>query len=222
MNAVGIERLVKQIRREATRNPKKAGILGLLALVAVYFWAPLLTGWAAPANSGATPAPDSAEAGQPMPGPEGVAAPAAAAPATYAWEQLVEWRKQDPLATVAESLPGRRDPFRAAQVKVVKAEAEVEKEKQQEALLALLTPETLGLKLASTVIGPERRVALINGKTHLEGQMVTCRKDGQEIAFQLVEVHPRHVVLEREGRRFELTIRQKSRPDRMELSGSPK
>jgi hypothetical protein len=197
-----------------TRNPKKAAILGLLAVVAMYFWVPLVWGWIGPKEAAGMPAPNPASVNSPSHNPEAKATGATPA-ATYTWEQLVEWRRNDPLAEVTKTLASRRDPFHPVRPKAAAAEKEKEKEKAQEALQTLLTPEALGLRLSSTMVGPERRVALINGAAYLEGQSVRCVKDGLETTFEVAEVHPRKIVLEREGHRFELVIRQKSFSDRI-------
>lgn len=121
--------------------------------------------------------------------------------------------------TPATSLEARRDPFGAPATKTVDVQ---HAEQVRQAMEATVTPEMVGLSLGSTVIGPRRRIALINGKTFVEGQSIRCRKQGQEIVFVLVEVRPRQVILQREGNRFELSIPQKGLRDKMELSGSPK
>jgi len=218
---VNLDKFVKQLRREAKRNPKKAGVLGLLAVVALYFWAPLVWGMIqsteqTTAAEAETPA---MAGGSSSPLPTGTESAPTTATASVPWQQLVEWRKQDILTTPVETPETVHDPFRVAQAKPVELEQE---EKQREKLQALITPEMMGLKLTSTVVGPGRRVALINGKIFLEGQQIACGKSGEEIVFDLVEVRARQAVLERDGKRFELTIPQKPLADRMELSGSPR
>ena len=47
---VKLHKLAKQARRDLLANPKKAAILGLMLLVALYFWGPLLWKWFAPAG----------------------------------------------------------------------------------------------------------------------------------------------------------------------------
>jgi len=211
-------RYLKQLQREAARNPAKAGVLGLLVVVALWFWGPLVWGWIGPSES-ASPPPTAPitrnEAGS------GTTAPSAtpSGPQAPTWQQLVEWRKHDPLTTAADTLKTRRDPFHA--VKAAVAEAEV-KSAEKVVQPVVLRPEDLGLKVSSTIVGATRRVALINGRTYREGQMIRCDKGGQPIDFRLVEVETRHVVLEREGERFALTIPEKKRSDRIELSGSPR
>lgn len=216
--------MIKQLRREAARNPAKAGVLGLLVVVALWFWAPLVWGWIGPGEASSQPASESpsavsvaTEAGL------GAASPAPAVATTkmptYTWQQLAEWRRQDPLTTAADTLRLRRDPFHAVEAEVADEEVKPVQEVIQP---VVLKPEDLGLKVTSTVVGPARRVALINGRTYQEGQVIRCGREGQEIAFQLVEVQPRHVVLERDGHRFELAIPKKTLSDRIELSATPR
>ena len=50
-----LDKLVKQIGRDAAANPKKAALLGVMAVLALYFWAPLLVGWFSPSKRKTTP-----------------------------------------------------------------------------------------------------------------------------------------------------------------------
>ncbi|MBW8884592.1 MAG: hypothetical protein JF612_07410, partial [Planctomycetia bacterium] len=45
VKAVNLEKLAKQLRRDTAANPKKAAALGLMILVALYFWGPLAWKW---------------------------------------------------------------------------------------------------------------------------------------------------------------------------------
>lgn len=212
-------RYLKQLQREAARNPAKAGVLGLLVVVALWFWGPLVWGWIGPSEAASPPSPKApivqTEAGS------GATASSATPSGTRAptWQQLVEWREHDPLTTAADTLKTRRDPFHAVKPVVVEAEM---KPAEKIVQTVVFRPEELGLKVSSTIVGPTRRVALINGRTYREGQVIRCDKAGEPIDFRLVEVEPRHIVLEREGQRFELAIPEKKRSDRIELSGSPR
>jgi hypothetical protein len=212
---VSANRWIKQLRREAVRNPAKAGVLGLLVVLALWFWAPLVWGWIGSREGSSQPSPTGSplatrDASSPAPASTPTAAPAAT------WQQLVEWRKRDPRTTAADMLKTRRDPFHAIPSAVVQEEV-----KAAPVVQVVLTPEQLGLKLSSTVVGSDRRVALINGRIYREGQVIKCGKEAQEILFRLAEIHSRHVVLEREGHRFELAIPEKKLSDRIQLSGSP-
>ncbi|MEN6497037.1 MAG: hypothetical protein ABFD16_22315 [Thermoguttaceae bacterium] len=208
-------RWIKQLRREAARNPAKAGVLGLLVVVALWFWAPLVWGLVGSREESSQPSPTGSplatrDVSSPAPASTATAAPAAT------WQQLVEWRKRDPRTTAADMLKTRRDPFHAIPSAVVQEEV-----KAVPVVQVVITPEQLGLRLSSTVVGSDRRVALINGRIYREGQVLKCGKEAQEILFRLAEVHSRHVVLEREGHRFELAIPEKKLSDRIQLSGSP-
>lgn len=45
---MSLDKLAKRLKRDVRRSPKKAVALGLLCLVALWFWLPLLWGWVAP------------------------------------------------------------------------------------------------------------------------------------------------------------------------------
>ncbi len=66
----------------------------------------------------------------------------------------------------------------------------------------VVTPAAAGLVLTSTIIGPQRRVVQISGKTYAVGQTIEVAKEKESLraAFKLIEVHPRRAVLEA-GRR---------------------
>ena len=64
---------------------------------------------------------------------------------------------------------------------------------------------------------PGGRLARINGKLYRQGDPITLQKDGQQIVFSLAEIHPRHVVLDREEERFELKIPASQHVGRMEV-----
>jgi hypothetical protein len=73
------------------------------------------------------------------------------------------------------------------------------------------TPATVpavDIALTSTIIGPQRRVAQINGKMYCVGQGIEVIKgrEAARVVFKLVEVQPRRAVLEGSGQRFELLI----------------
>jgi hypothetical protein len=204
---VRLKRIAKQLKREATAHPTKAALLGLLAVVALWFWAPLVWGWIAEDDQtiGAVVTEPAAES------------PAAPSPPTSAgarttskqsdapqhpWQQLVQWMDSDPRTSAAQAVPEIRDPFVGCKTEVAERLPEEETEKVQ----VEVTPQSLGMTLSSTIVGPRRRVALINGKTYRQGQTVTATRDGQEYVFTLTEVHPRRIVLRYQAKQFELII----------------
>jgi hypothetical protein len=166
-------------------------MLALLAAVALYFWAPLclklLRGGesaedAVPAAPVAlTPAvSDNATPGIPTP-PEEVA---------KSWQELVNRMEQDPRRRASANLPANHDPFALPEPPKDKEFAKSTKASQ-----AAPKPRQLGLKLNGTLLGTQRRLALINGKTYAEGEHVAA----PEAEFVLRNVQAKEVTLEGGG-----------------------
>ena len=218
---MSLNKLARQLRREAMANPKKAAILAVLALVAVYFWGPLVWGWVAPEQASGEPPNGKDEAAaepgtlantastqpQEPPEKEQTACP-------YPWTQLDEWMRGDPMTTPAEDLTGWRDPF-ASDL----AGAGGDEHEGAQAAVPQVTPESLGVELSGTLIGPRRRVALIGGKAYRAGQTVTIDHAGRPVDLKLIEVHPRRIVLEWEGNRFDLVIPERKTTGQIERGG---
>ena len=230
MNTVNLGRLAKTIRREAKANPKKAALLGLLLVVAVYFWMPLVAGWFTQKN--AEPSLAAAQGDKPpvesMPGSAPSSGPTATSALTGAaaqkavpqppWQDLVQWMDQDPRTMPAGRLLLERDPFLAPRVerpmprpKALSAQVDPE-----------LKPQDLAFVLSGTVVGADRHVARINGKSYEQGKTIALSaKDGkQQWTFRLAEVEARRVVLERQGKRYEVKIEPGGRPGPVVLLGS--
>lgn len=218
---MSLNKLARQLRREAMANPKKAAILAVLVLVAGYFWGPLVWGWVAPEQAAGQPPKAKAEAtaepailantasaqSQELPGKPQKASP-------HPWNQLDEWMREDPMTTPAEDIAGWRDPFASG-----RAVAERDRNEEAQVAVAPVTPESLGMELSGTLIGPHRRVALIGGKAYRVGQSVTVDRAGRPIHLQLAEVHPRRIVLEWEGNRLDLAMPEQESPGPIELGG---
>jgi len=209
-------KLVKRLKREAAANPKKAAILGIVTVVALYFWAPLLLGMVKKAGPGEPPStaavvPD-APAGQVVPAAK--TEPDAALPP---WELVVQWMQSDPRVKPAPALQLAFDPF--GLVKPEPKAAEVEQ--AQPAAAQSIAPEALGLVLTSTIIGPNSRVAQIGGKPYAVGQMIEVPKDKAPVptAFKLIDVQSHSAVLQLGTQRFELTIPRPGDSERIEIKG---
>jgi hypothetical protein len=230
---VNAGKLGKRLRREIVANPKKATLLGVLLLVALYYWSPLVAGWvgagdksvagptkakpdAAAPGSQAVPAATKSSPAAPSPGALGTKAKQPEPPRP--WRQLVEWMEKDPRTQSAGPLAKERDPFQLRTPQVVAApKKEPPKLPEPEVTLQGLT-----VVLAGTIIGPGRNLARINGKTYQPGSTIELSgKDGKKkYAFTVSEVTARRVVLERQGKKFELEIPSAGRSGRIELLGS--
>lgn len=215
---VNFKRLSKQLKRELTANPKKAGLLGLVTLVAVYFWLPLVWGWVGGGKSQTVAAidppqdainmaqPTASTAGQPIP-PDGEPQHQADIEwkPTHDWPQLVKLIDNDPRTLPASVLPRERDPFGTPTLKIVQT-ADKEDEEETEIADDSFTPQSLGMVLSTTIVGDKWQVARINGKTYKQGQDIKVAKDGKELNFEVVEILPQSVILKRKERQFELKI----------------
>ncbi|MBS0209928.1 MAG: hypothetical protein JSS27_13350 [Planctomycetes bacterium] len=203
---MSLSRYANQLQRELKANQKKAAMLGLLGLVAVWFWLPLLM---PKSTAAAAPAPSPVAAGT---------APAPASPInhdnkapTWRWQDLDQWMTADletkPFVWTEDQ---GRNPF--ALVKLPPSETEIAeaqaKAAQQEQAVqqsrSVCTPQESGLELSSTMIARVRK-ATINGKTYQLGDEVPVSR---AIVFTLVGVEVGHVVLAREGSEFPLKIRR--------------
>jgi hypothetical protein len=204
---VTIEQLKQRLRREATKNPKQAAVLGLLLVVALWFWAPLVWSWLPKDQQAAAaqPGQPATAASQPQNDKPTETEPAEAAASGPTWETLAAWMKQDPLMAPATRLAGDRNPFAGADpVEAAKIAEIVEpprREEQKE-----WTPDAMGLVLTSTIVGPRKRAALISGRAYAQGEKIVRQVEDARVVFELVEVHPRRIVLARDHARYELKL----------------
>jgi hypothetical protein len=220
VNTVNLDKLGKKLRREVVGNPKKAALLGLVTVLALYFWAPLLRGWfltdkaADQMATEAAPAVVVAGAQVVAATPTATDKPAAALPS---WQQVVEWMHKDPRTMTAPPLMQTRDPFQAESDK-----PETTLEEKIKAKPPVVAPSAAGLVLTSTIIGTERRLAQINGKPYTVGQTIEVAKDKDStpMTYKLIVIDLRRAVLEAEGEHFELTIPEPGQSDKIQFLGA--
>lgn len=184
-------------------NPKKAAILGLMLLVAAYFWGPLLWKWVAPGGKKG--------------GKESQTAlileddPAEATPQTkggavkpFRWEKVRQSIRNDRFMVSAAFEPQWPNPFAPPPGVARTPGGESAGGTAAEKSPVEVTPQTAGLKLASVAIGPKRRTATIGGDTYREGDMIAvegAEKQGSTGAeFRLVRIEAHGVELAREGK----------------------
>jgi hypothetical protein len=204
-----MDKLLKQLQRDLKRNPKKAGILGLLVLVAGWFWLPLIMPKEEPKRVKPTAAATTATAA-----PVAAAAPAAAA--TMRWQDLARALDSDPRmrSLVMTSDLVRRNPF-TAQVAEFDADAAFDLY-VDEALAELddeertISPEeaspqlnALPLVLSSTIVGGRTPRAVINGRAYDRGATIGLKN---ELPIVLTVIEVRRVIVEWNGSRRELRI----------------
>jgi len=199
---VNFKQLKAQLRREVKASPKKAALLGLALCVGLYYWVPML--WRLLPGS----SPPAVESADGTIDPEtlmarlGTTMSALEAPnptAELPWQKLAEEIDADPLMVRGAALPETRDPFSGPKV----IEAVVDPQALAAEAASQLAPDEMGLELTSTLIGPRRRLALINGDVYTVGSQINL---GNGVVFVVAEVDADRVVLVRGDRQFALAI----------------
>lgn len=216
---MSVSRLQKQLARDLKKSPKKAAALGLLCLVAVYFWAPLVMNYfsgkkptekdqaeVAVVAAAQAPTQAAATAGSAAAAREGLSVP---------WKDLVKWMELDRRMMPAAASVGLRMPFGSLESGSQTIDDETLASTRPGDADA--TPEQLGLKLSGTMLGGGRRVAVINGRPYAEGRPIALSENR---VFVLKQVAARHVVLERQGERYELAVAD-DKPSLAGNSGEP-
>jgi len=204
---VKLDKLARQIRRDIVASPKKAAALGLMLVVALYFWAPMVWNWISPGSK------TKAVAGSGVileDEPIDPVAKANKARLVFAWEKVRKQIAADPRMTPAMFDRSWTNPFRNLEEQRAATTAQTAQAAAGAVALPDLDPEKAGLTLTSVVIGSRRRWATIGGENYLEGEIVrplaANGKRVPEIEFLLARVDKHEVELERNGKRYKLTL----------------
>jgi len=220
--------LGKKLKREVAKSPAKSSVLGLVMIVAIWYWAPLIGSWLPGGSTEASEtlvvAPSAPQNPVVPPALSGSLATSAASQqgekrsASFKWQTVVAWLAQDFAARPARLLDGQRDPFQRekaddpeALIQQILDDSEEELE-ASESQLAAVDSEPVGLAelqlvLGGTIVG-KRSSAIINGNAYQEGDAIpitvdggqkTGEESGQTMILTLKEVQPRHVVIVWQG-----------------------
>ena len=203
-----LDKLVRQIRRDIVASPKKAAALGLMLVVALYFWAPMVWGWIAPGGKSKAVAASGLILED---DPVDPVAKAAKAKLVFAWEKVRKQIAADPRMTPALYDKNWTNPFRNLEEQQAQAVAAVAQAATQ-GPLPDLDPAQAGLTLTSVVIGSRQRWATIGGENYLEGELIRPLnvegKPVKEVEFLLARVQQHEVELERNGKRYKLVLQK--------------
>lgn len=166
------DKLASALKRELSRNKKKTAILGVMCLVACYFWVPLVWRWVAPSNGTSTPAVTES------PADSGVAVVVQAADTASShgsrrreipWQELLNMIRQDDRMNSAALPETGRNPFYSFTASAVDPIVEKPAQPQPTALIATSFADLAqGLELTGIVYGPRLRIATINGAEYRE------------------------------------------------------
>lgn len=214
-------RLIQQLRQEIKANPGKASLLGVLLVVALYYWIPLVAKWCRPsepladlrAQPIASPSPNQKETkqqfssgGEPSPNLAESAPSASPSNGFPGWDQLVQWREEDPRTRPIPWPAEGRDPFQPA-VETLPIKTAMPGGKEKSILQATpAPPESLQVELTSIIIGPRRRMAIINGQPYQEGDTFLFKKDASQWEFRLSRILPNKILLQWEDRYYEVHL----------------
>ena len=211
-------KLSKRLRKELFANPKQAAVLGVVCLVAIWFWMPLL--WKSSARKPATTKTIAAGSND-APAANEVTAVSAKEEPKFTWMQLQAWRQSDRLIGSATLPADSREIFRspkqiAAATTLAESNDNEEGLHNNQAAEQPVEMEKPTLVLESIVYGGTRRRALINGQTVKENDEFNLgeKNSGDEastlkIMGRVTSITPSEVVVEVAGRTLRLKLQPK-------------
>ena len=170
---MNVQRTIRHIRRDVKKSPGKMLVLGVLAVVGVYFWVPLIGTWYGGDETGFVPRADSPER-LPMVDSSVTIKESKSDLMEPTWDQLVGWLEQDNLTKSATLEDQLLDPFRPIDSRsaLIDGSEAAESASTEIKPAREVTPDSLGLILKATIVGGPRGVASINGRTYLENEII--------------------------------------------------
>lgn len=202
--------LKQQLLRDLKASWQKSAILGVLLLVGLWFWIPpllrMIRGRSAATTVAATsPSPPTVSAVPPS--APTVPPPSPAGSQTVNWEKIDAALQHDPLAQSAELTELQSNPFVMDREQfappILFAEEPPTPPASSIRIAGASEKNVLeGLVLQSTIIGAERRAAMINRRLYFEGREVPW--NGQ--TWLLTSVSANKVVLAHGAETHELTL----------------
>lgn len=206
---------------------KKTALLGLLLLVGLYFWIPplfrLVAGNGGPqpaaqakAPAAASPVPVKAEASF----GRGTTTQGESRSGELTWRNAAKIMESDPLVKSVELSAIQAEPFRIDPDQFPPPVLFAESSDSGATPSGRNSPGDSNrpdkLVLTSTIVGVQRRAALINRRLYFEGSKITVAGE----TYHLAAVHPRRVILTQGGRSFELKIARQPVPGEIQFRGA--
>jgi hypothetical protein len=211
---VNLDKLAKQLRRDLAANPKKAAILGLMVLVALYFWGPLVWTWMKASGSKRSSKLTTASLILTDDPAEPTTSSRQRGGAKFRWERVRQLTRNDPHMVSAKFDAAWVDPFSRPAVAETSATAggtPKDDAATAAAGIAGAEPSDIGIVLGGVMIGPRNRVATINGEACHEGDVIEVTdKMDKSISrrFRVVKITRQGVELEIGGRTLTLDLKQ--------------
>lgn len=210
-----LDKLLKRLKRDAAASPQKAGALGLMVLVALYFWAPLVMKFLPKGK----PKPGATAAGPVILGDDPVLIKAAVHPSSNSthWDHVREVVAQDRLMLAAEHHPSWPNPFAPLQ-RDDKSETKSQPKPEaiQPDLKTLPTAPTIEpevarqqlstVSLSSVLVGKRGVSAVIRGKLYRVGDVLSFGGDNgaPAVEFRITAIDEQGVDLKYTDKSFRL------------------
>ena len=176
---MNLDKLASQLRRDMAANPKKAAALGLMVVVALYCWGPLVWDWVQSAQNNKADQSQLAKlilTDDPL---EPADKAKGRSKARFRWERVRPLLAQDPYMASATFDAVWTDPFGLAAGDSEEQGGSPLISGSSSGTGAELDPSQLGLVLSTVAIGRNRSGATISGERYYEGDEITItRKDG--------------------------------------------
>jgi len=195
------QQLTKRITREIQRSPAKAGVLGVLLLVAVWFWFPLVKGWVIPKSTASKKSDVVPTVTQKATGPGPLVQQPMSNP-SIPWQQVAEQIAADPHTAPISLQDLRRDPFYQ---KVVQEELVVSvAENRPRPQMVEPSPEQAGLMVQSVITRGTTGLARINQQNYRVGDIVVAPEQIAE--YEITAIESWGVRLSRNGKSYDLAL----------------
>lgn len=194
--------------------------MGLLG-VAVYSWAPLVAGWLdTDAKPTKTASKDDGRKQRAVSDPEESNSASTDSEAEEktdepSWIELREWRAQSPW-TAPVDLTDVRDPFGSVPDATATAAVEETDEAPEETPDQII--DSLNVELTGTIVGPRRRVALLDGEVYREGDVVLVEQLGTTWELEIREIGNNRVKLGWKTIERVVTVPERQRVGRIEVA----
>lgn len=208
---------IQTLKKELGRNKAKTSVLGVLCLVAIYYWIPLIAKFIPGGKPDSEPAVATAADGAAADG--AAASPVAVTPTTAAvaptatpvaageildWERVARAIETDEYMTSVAANPLQKSPFAGLDA-VGTEEAlpnEIGSPNEETELTELEIADDIGLAVTSVIVGSRRSVATINGVSYKLGDIVNV--GDQE--FQIVTITADAIAVRGEGRELQVPV----------------
>jgi hypothetical protein len=208
---VSLDKLASQLRRDIAANPKKAAALGLMLVVALYCWGPLVWAWLKAAQDSKADQAQLAKlilTDDPL---EPADKALGRSKARFRWERVRPLLAQHPYMTSATFDAVWTDPFglSANDTEEQGGSPLISSASSSAGAPAELEASQLGLVLSSVAIGRTRSGATISGERYYVGDEITITsKDGNTpvARIRVAKITPQGVELECQGKTLVLRL----------------